>query len=369
MKEFPKSTRSVEGSFSEEEQQHRVFPKEKGQMKQEIILPPLSVILEVTNECNLCCVYCLNSSGPSPEDTIDNLDKYEIFDLIDQLSAMGTVSAIVSGGEPFLREDLFEILEYTHGKLSVGLSTNGYFLDKGNVTKLLSVGVAGVNVDIHSCDPDVHDSITGKKGSFRRAVQGIENCLEAGIKCGVNTTLTRMNLSTMNRMVDSVLDLKVDYFIVNKFIPIGRGKLASGNLALSAEEYKKAMVNLYKKKEELKDKLPIQICHDPHESVVLKQKTHFFSGCIAGLGWCRITSQGYVYACPFLPITLGNIREKNLKDIWKNSPVLKKLRTKENLKGECSICGHKYDCGGCRANAYAYKKDFLASDPYCYIQQ
>lgn len=356
----------VRVTTAEGPQLKKVIIDEKGQKITEDIPGPLSAVLELTNRCNLECVCCLNNSGPSV-DTSTELKLPEIYDIIDQLSAMGTTGITLSGGEPFLRREIFDIIEYARQKMFVSFSTNGLLLDKKTADNLCKEGIAGVIVDIHSCDAALNDAITKRKGSFKKAVQGVKNCLEAGVVCSINTTVTKMNMDTIEDTINFALELGVD-MVINKFIPVGRGDVNREKLVLSLDEYRDVVTLLYEKKKALETTMDIQVCHIPYESLLLDQG--IFTGCDAGLMLCKITPQGEVYTCPFLPISVGNIREQSFADIWRTSPspVLKALRTRKGLKGKCATCEHTEKCGGCRANAYAYTDDFLESDPYCIIQ-
>jgi len=352
-------------SLTEEGPQYKkVYLDENGERVIEDLKGPLSAIVEVTGKCNLECAICLNNSGPSVSSK--QLSFERICTLIDELSALSTTSITLSGGECFLRKDIFDIFEYARTRMPVTFSTNGTLLTEKTVGNLLEDGIAGVIVDIHSCNQEIHDHVTGVKGSFTKAHQGVKTCLEAGIPCSIDMTVTKMNMSTLEETIDFAYNLGVD-MVVNKFIPTGRGKVNREKLELTQKEYKKVLSLFYEKQKALKDTMRLQFDHIPYESLLLDQNT--FTGCDAGLNVCKITPEGEVHACPFLPVSVGNVLEQSFTEIWQTTPstTLQKLRKRQYLKGKCSVCDHRTPCGGCRAFAYACTDDFLEEDPSCIV--
>lgn len=346
-------------------QYKKVSLDEQGEPVIEDIEGPVSAIIEVTNRCNLECVICLNNSGPAVDNTMLSFEK--ICDIIDELHAMNTTGISLSGGEPFLRNDIFEIFEYARTRLPVTFSTNGTLLTNEMVQRLCEDGLAGIIIALHSCIPSVHDAMTRVKGSFQKALSAVEMCLDAGVNCVTNMTLTQMNSSTMDETIDFVLNLGCD-MVINKFLPIGRGKKNQAKLNLSLEEYRRVVIHLYERKKELRDQMDLQVGHIPYESLLANEK--YFSGCDAGINVCKITPSGDVHTCQFMPFSIGNIFEQSFSDLWRESPspLLTRLRTRSGLKGACAACKYTDLCGGCRASAYAYTGDFMEADPYCFIR-
>lgn len=347
-------------------QYKKVSLDEKGEPVIENITGPVSAILEVTGTCNLECMICLNNSGPIVEDAVMSFEK--ICEIIDELHAMNTTGISLSGGEPFLRKDIFDIFEYARTRLPVTFSTNGTLLTDDRVDRLCKDGLAGVIIALHSSTPSIHDAITGVRGSFHRALSGVKMCLDAGVNCVTNMTLTRMNVSTMDETIDFVVRLGCD-MVINKFLPIGRGKENQTALNLSLDEYRKAVTHLYERKKELQDQIDLQVDHIPYESLLIHEK--YFSGCDVGINVCKITPSGDVHTCQFIPFPIGNLYEQTFEDLWRESPspLLLRLRSRSDLKGACTTCRYTDLCGGCRASAYAYTGDFMETDPYCFIEE
>jgi radical SAM protein with 4Fe4S-binding SPASM domain len=346
-------------------QYKKVFQDEQGQPIIEDITGPVSAILELTNRCNLECVICLNKSGLTVDSPMVPFEK--ICEIIDELYAMNTTGISLSGGEPFLRKDIFDIFEYARDKLPVTFSTNGTLLTENMVERLCEDGLAGIMIALHSCNPRIHDTITGVKGSFQKALHGVEICMDAGVNCVTNMTLTQINAATLNETIDFVQQWGCD-MVVNKFLPIGRGKENQTTLNIPLEEYRELVTHLYRRKKELKGHMDLQVDHIPYESILSQES--YFSGCDAGINVCKITPSGNVHTCQFIPLPIGNVYEQSFRSIWKDSPssLLTLLRRRSGLTGTCATCRHVDLCGGCRASAYAYTGDIMGPDPYCIIE-
>jgi radical SAM protein with 4Fe4S-binding SPASM domain len=235
------------------------------------------------------------------------------------------------------------------------------------VERLCEDGLAGIIIALHSSNPWIHDAITGVKGSFQKALHGIEICLDAGVNCVTNMTLTLMNAATLNETIDFVQQLGCD-MVVNKFLPIGRGRENQDALNVPLEEYRKLITHLYRRKEELEGQMDLQVDHIPYESILSQES--YFNGCDAGSNVCKVTSSGNVHTCQFIPLSIGNIHEQSFRSIWRDSPssLLTQLRMRSGLTGTCVSCDHTDLCGGCRASAYAYTGDIMGPDPYCIIE-
>jgi len=347
-------------------QYKKVSLDEQGDPLIEEITGPVSAIVEVTSKCNLSCLMCLNESGPAVD--VEILPFEKICTIIDELSAMNTTGISLSGGEPFLREDIVDIFEYARKKLPVTFSTNGTVLTKDMIEQICADGLAGIIIALHSSQPAIHDAMTGVKGSFHKALRGITMCLDAGVNCVTNMTLTRMNAPTLDETIDFVMDMGCD-MVVNKFLPIGRGKKNQKSLNLPLEEYKTHITHLYRRKQTLADQMDLQVDHIPNESILTNG--HYYNGCDAGVNVCKITPAGDVHTCQFIPLPIGNIFTQSFEELWRESPspLLETLRVRSQLTGACATCGHTDLCGGCRASAYAYTGDIMGADPYCIMDE
>ncbi len=341
---------------------------------------PRLVALELTGRCNLSCVHCRASAA----DILDpnELKTEEVFRLIDDISSFSKPILILSGGEPLVREDVFDIARYARKKgLRVVLATNATLINKEIARKIKESGIGRVSISIDGATEESHDSFRGYKGAFKRSLRGIEELKKAGIEFQINTTITKRNVHELEKIYQLAVKLGAKAFHVFLLVSTGRGEDLKGE-ELSKEEYEEVLNWMFEKMRKENSPFMKATCA-PHFFRVVYQRAkreglkvsdilkseHAFSrhtrGCLAGIGFAFISRYGEVNPCGYLPIKVGNIREKSFKDIWFNSEIFKKLRDLSNLKGKCGICEFKRVCGGCRARAYALKGDYLEEEPYC----
>jgi radical SAM protein with 4Fe4S-binding SPASM domain len=345
---------------------------------------PFIVSWNVTLRCNLKCPHCyINAKEKLPEE----LSTKEAKMLIDQIAEVSRPLLILSGGEPLLRLDLFEIIHYGKTKgFRIGVGSNGTLIDWETARRFKEAGVDTVSISLDSIRPEKHDSFRGVIGSWEKAVNAIKALRASGIVTQVNTTITLENYSEINQILDFCDKLGVENFHLFFLVPIGRGAKMKD---ISPEMYESIMREIMKNMDRYRLNIKftcapqyMRIAHQTGASVRHIRAT--MRGCIAGLYYCRIYPTGEVTPCPYLPIKLGNIREKSFKEIWLTSKVLEDLRHFERLKGKCGLCEYREVCGGCRARAYGLSSmintcgglhepsalvgDYLAEDPYCCYQ-
>jgi radical SAM protein with 4Fe4S-binding SPASM domain len=236
---------------------------------------------------------------------------------------------------------------------------------------------------------ETHDEFRGIKGAWKKTVEGIKNCVDAGIDTCVATTATHYNLKEIPKLMEfAEKELFANRFIVFNYVPTRRGKEIVEE-DLSPEEREELLDFLYSKLIDPNCRLdvfstapqyavsslkyaegPAVATHFTNKEAMellrgrTKTLTEFIGGCGAGRLYCGLEPNGDVQPCVFIPIKIGNIREQSLIDIWRNSPVLKEIRDREKFEG-CGKCDYKYVCGGCRARAYGYFNDLKAPDPSC----
>lgn len=341
---------------------------------------PRLISWNMTLRCDLRCPHCYIDAGERGKGELNTTEGKM---LIDQISEISKPTLILSGGEPLLRDDLFEIARYaTDRGLGVAMGTNGTLITDSVAEKLRSSGVKAVAVSLDSCMAEKHDEFRGVKGAWKRALEGIDACMRNDISVQVNTTVTQQNYDEIDDIMALAEKHGATAFHLFFLVPTGRGKEMED---ISAEMYEHMLTDILGKIANAKYKLDIRPVCAPQFMRIASQKgldlTKWSRGCIAGLSYCRIYPTGEVTPCPYLPITLGNILETHFKNIWFHSPVLKALRDFDRLKGKCGICEYRKICGGCRARAYGLTSfvdvcgglqepselsgDFLAEEPWC----
>ena len=342
-------------------------------MKQ--VLPRL-IAWELTSACNLECVHCRASAAKEPDP--NELSTEEAKRFIDDIANFAKPVIILTGGEPLIRDDIYEIAQYGSDRgMRMVLATNGVLITQDVARRLKSRGIQRVSISIDGASAKTHDDFRGMSGAFDGALKGIEALKTVGMSVQVNTTITRRNLDEMPKILDLALELGADALHIFMLVPTGRGEILR-NEEIPPEEYERALNWFY----DVQKETPIQLkatCA-PHyfrimyqrakqEGAPIDMEKEGFSamtrGCLGGTSFCFVSKVGEVYPCGYLPALAGNIREQPFEEIWRDSKVFNDLRDVDKLKGKCGRCGFKRVCGGCRARAYAKTGDYLVEEPYC----
>ena len=327
----------------------------------------------VTRRCDLACSHCYLPAVTEKEALIasssNELTTKEAFLLIDQIAHVNPeVMLILSGGEPLLREDIFDLSRYATGKgMMVVVGSNGLLIDDAAAKKLRQSGVSGISISLDSASPEIHDSVRSCAGAWESAVAAITHCRDAGLAVQINAVVTTKNYDEMPALISYSRGLGAQVFSPFFLVCTGRGEELSD---ISPEQHEKVL-SIIAEVQGSCDDMKIRtrcaptmrrILHERNPgSPLLKIGT---GRCLAGLSYCRISPEGDVTPCPYMPLSAGNVREREFKTIWENSELFDSLR-KPALTGKCGECAFRLLCGGCRARAYAATKDHLAEDPWC----
>jgi len=344
---------------------------------------PLVVSWNVTLKCNLKCSHCYINAQDADFGNELSTDAAKM--LIHQITEVSRPLLILSGGEPLLREDIYEIIRYGADRgLRMGMGSNGMLIDDEAARKLKDAGMWTVAISLDSSIPERHDEFRGVKGCWKHAVNAIKALKNAGLQVQVNCTVTQQNYDEIDEIMALAEDLGVDNFHLFFLVPTGRGNELED---ITPRMYEDMITSTLTKT--TKYKLNVKPSCAPQFMRVAKNQgvdmSRWVRGCMAGLYYCRIYPSGEVTPCPYMPVSLGNIRERSFKDIWFNSEVFRSLRDFDQLKGKCGICDHREVCGGCRARAYGVtteqmdfcgalhkptkmQGDYLAEDPWCIYQ-
>ncbi|OEU47348.1 MAG: heme b synthase [Desulfobacterales bacterium C00003060] len=337
------------------------------------------VAWEVTRNCNLSCIHCRAAAtkGPYP----DELDTDASLALLDQISDVGKPIVILTGGEPLLRSDIFELARFGSRKgLRMVMAPNGTLITEGNAEEMASAGIQRISISLDGATSESHDRFRQVDGAFEGALNGIHWAKQAGVDFQINTTITQQNIEEIPRIQDLAVKLGAVAHHIFLLVPTGRGKYIADQ-GISAEQYEQTLNWFY----DQRDKAPLQLkatCA-PHYYRILRErareegktvtfKTHGLDavtrGCLGGTGFCFISNTGIVQPCGFLDLNCGNILEKPFGVVWNESEIFKTLRDYNKLKGKCGRCEYRKVCGGCRARAYEATGDYLAEEPLCLYQ-
>lgn len=325
------------------------------------------VAWELTRSCNLACSHCRASSKHGPY--LNELTTKECFKVIDDIVAFSKPIVILTGGEPLLRKDLFEIIEYGRKKgLTLVMAPNGTLLNYENIKKIISSGIKRISVSLDGPDADTHDNLRQVPGAFEQSCSGIKKAKTAGLEFQINSTVTKRNVAKLAQIMTLAKDLGAKAHHIFLLVPTGRAKEMVDD-ELSPQEYEKTLEFLAECKKT--SPIEIKITCAPHFNRILAQN-HIESastlkgrGCMGGTGFCFISHIGDVQPCGYLDIQCGNVRNLSLKEIWLNSEVFNNIRNWDKYIGKCGKCEFKQVCGGCRARAYAKYNNYLGPEPYC----
>jgi putative heme d1 biosynthesis radical SAM protein NirJ2 len=320
----------------------------------------------ITKRCNLYCKHCYRDS--SSEYFSGELNTNEGKKLIDQIASAGFKILILSGGEPLMREDLCILASHAKEKgLIPVLGTNGTLITENRAKELKESGIMAAGVSIDFLDPKKHDEFRNVQGSFQKTIEGIENCLKAGIRVQINTTVTKDNKDEILDITDFAKKIGATSHHPFFLVEVGRGKNLKKE-ALEKHQYIEMINTILNKQLEIDIELK-PTCAPQFMSLAKKRdmKMRFSRGCLAGISYCCILPNGDVHICPYLPIKVGNIRQVDFDKIWKENKIFNDLRDFEKYKGKCGSCKDISVCGGCRARAFITTGDYLEEDPVCTI--
>lgn len=337
------------------------------------------VAWETTRRCNLSCKHC--RAAAEDHEYNDELSTKEAKKLLDEIAKVGSPIIILTGGEPLLREDIFELSEYGDKLgLKMVMAPNGTLVTEENALLMKKSGIKRISVSIDGSSEKSHDEFRGVKGAFKSAMQGIENAKKAGIEFQLNTTITKDNINEIPDILNLAVELGAAAHHIFLLVPTGRGKYIAEK-TIDAKTYEKTLNWFY----DQRDKVPLQLkatCA-PHYYRILRQRAKregvdvnfqtfgldaVTRGCLGGIGFCFISHTGQVQPCGFLELDCGNVRQNTFEEIWENSKIFNDLRDYEKLKGKCGICSYNDVCGGCRARAYEATNDHMEEEPFCLYQ-
>lgn len=334
------------------------------------------VAWEITRNCNLSCIHCRASATNGPYD--GELDTEASIRLLDQIADTGSPIVILTGGEPLLRPDIFDIAKYgTKKGLRMVMAPNGTLITESTAKKLVDSGIKRISISIDGPLKESHDSFRGVDGAFDSALRGIGFAKEAGLEFQINTTITKLNLKYIPQIQDLAVSLGAVAHHIFLLVPTGRGKYIIDQ-EISAQEYEKTLNWFYDQRE--KTPLQLKATCAPHYYRILRQRAKqdgqvvtyesygldaVTRGCLGGTGFCFISHRGIVQPCGFLNINCGDVTETSFEKIWNLSEDFISLRNFDKLKGKCGICEFKRVCGGCRARAFEATGDYMAEEPLC----
>jgi radical SAM protein len=345
---------------------------------------PFTIAWEITRACAFACKHCRADAQHKPDP--DELTTVESLALIDRLAAFGNPILIFTGGDPMMRRDLFELIEYATSKgLRCSLTPTATALPTiERLEKAKQTGIRRIAISLDAPTGEVHDEFRQVTGSWDRTMKILHNANQVGMSVQVNTTVTTFNVDTLPSMVPFIEQVNAVQWSVFFLVPTGR---AQARWMISPEEHEETFNWLY----ELSQDAPFDIkatAAPMYRRVAIDRKkaesnggepvsfqgagfqyedglNRPMKGVNDGNGFLFISHTGEIMPSGFLPIDCGNVRDKDVVDVYRHHPVFKDLRNYEKLKGKCGVCEYRDLCGGQRGRAFGITGDYMETDPAC----
>ncbi len=350
--------------------------------------PPGPVVIwNLIRRCNLKCKHCYSISGDV--DFPGELSTSEVFKVMDELKAFGVPVLILSGGEPLLRPDIFDISQRAKDMgFYVGLSSNGTLIDKDNIKQIAKIGYDYVGVSIDGLKK-THDAFRRREGGFDEALRGIRLCRDHGIKAGMRFTATMDNAHEFPSLLDLAEAEGVEKFYLSHLVYAGRGNKNRGDdarrdltrsvmdilFARAWEDARNGGTREFVTGNNDADGVYLLFWvrqNFPHLEDHIRAKLVQWGGNSSGVNVANIDNMGNVHPDTFWwHYDLGNVKERPFGEIWQDTsdPVMAGLKAKpRTIQGRCGACSHFDICGGnTRVRAMQLTGDPWAEDPACYL--
>ena len=339
--------------------------------------PPLRLVAwEVTRSCNLACKHCRAEAHPEPYP--GEFSTAEATALIDTFPQTGSPIIILTGGEPLLRPDVFELAQHARGKgLRCVMAPNGTLITPEKARQMRESGITRCSISIDGAEAASHDLFRGTPGAFADSMRGIGYLKDQGIEFQLNTTVTKANLSSFKKIFSLAQQLGAAAWHIFLLVPMGRAANLTEQV-ISAAEYEEVLNWFYDFRKSTS--MHLKATCAPHYYRIMRQRAKeeglavtpqsfgmdaLTRGCLGGTGFCFISHTGQVQPCGYLELDCGNVRETPFPEIWRSSKHFIEFRTPAEYKGKCGSCEYHRVCGGCRARAHSLTGDHLAEEPLC----
>jgi radical SAM protein with 4Fe4S-binding SPASM domain len=363
-----------------------------------------SISWNLTRRCNLECAHCYMSASAGA-DTRGELTTDECRRVIDEIAEINpNVFLILTGGEPLLRRDIWDIAAYAGAKrFTTVLGTNGVLLREREAKLMRERDVLGASISLDSVDAARHDRFRGLPGAWDGAVRATKILGDAGLDFSLHMSVTDWNVDEVPAMIDLARELGAKVLNFFFLVRTGRGRALTD---IAPDQYERILTHLariqgvgdgspawvqrrlgrataseppfedpWSAPIGRRDGLLIRAKCAPHFRRIIYQlnpaspllMNYAHGSCPAGKYYCRITPDGDVTPCPYMPVAAGNLRATSFAALWRTAPVFGDLRDPK-LGGRCGACEFSKICGGCRCRAYATYGDYLAEDPACGYQ-
>ncbi|MDD2319287.1 MAG: radical SAM protein [Geobacteraceae bacterium] len=339
---------------------------------------PKWIAWEVTQRCNLKCVHCRCSA--TEDSSEGDFTSEEGKRLLRDIAEFSKPVVVLSGGEPLLRPDIFELASFgTSLGLRMCMATNGALVNDEICRCMQEAGIRMVSLSLDGSTAAIHDDFRQCSGAFDGAVRAAEVFRRNGQKFLINSSFTKRNQADIPNVFRLAKSLGAVAWYLFMIVPTGRGEEILDEL-ISKEDYEQILEWHYQQ-EKNEDAILMRPTCAPHyyrvvpqrakaEGITFERRSLSFStgggkGCIAAQSICLIDCFGNVKPCSYFPRSAGNVKQTPFREIWENSALFRELRDFKSYKGKCGVCEFLNVCGGCRARADAVYGDYLEEEPFC----
>lgn len=314
----------------------------------------LTVCLELTYRCNEKCIHCYVDDQESGAGEMSFSDYRTLLDEIRELGCMGV---LLTGGEPTLHRDFFEIAFYARQiGLMVDIYTNGLYVDDGMMDRLISLRPNSISFSFYGGKAEVHDAVTGVPGSFEKSLKTMMTCKCAGIDTFIKTVVMRQNAGGYEELLK--LGKRLDIRVMSSLtvMPTHRGKPAGAYRLMDPEEYRRI--------------LELEYRYGLHGTEPMEGERGDYV-CASGLDALSVNPWGEIYACNANPIVLGTVRGDGIRNVWNTSEALRGIRNLKfhQISGNCGACADKNWCGICLGNALRENGSLKPCSDTCMISR
>jgi radical SAM protein with 4Fe4S-binding SPASM domain len=341
--------------------------------------PPLVVAWEVTRACPLACRHC-RATAQRLAHPAELTEREGLSFVTDLATGFPGAVLILTGGEPLTRPDLLTLAaEGRRRGLQIALSVDvGWLLTPETCAALRETGIGRVSFSLHFPDAERSDRFASTPGFFEAALEGLANLRAAGVPFQLHTSVMRGSAALLPQLHRVAARLGAAGWELFFLVPTGRASGLAGE-ELAPAEHERVLRWLYRVQRS--SPFPVkQICAphfrrvevqearsrgEPRPARLTVRLSAMSRGCLAGNGFAFVSHVGDVCGCGFLPLSVGNVRDRPFSELYREAPLFAAFRDPSRLGGACGACEYRARCGGCRARAYAASGDPLAEEPDC----
>ena len=332
------------------------------------------VVWRCTRNCVGNCMYCSYTKEYAKD---QELNTEEAKKMVDEMQSSAHEWFGISGGEPLIRNDVFDVIAYAEKEydMKVSFITSGFAWDEERFDKLHKYEVhTAISIDGNK----ESNEIIRRKGSYDKAVNAMKKLGSVGLLDCLVTTMTKYNIKHMAHPARLSRGIQSSMLVYHNLVPVGRAGSNMPDLAPTPEQYEEAFNEIYDIQRKLYGKVKVNV-YSPFYARIVRQKNPvdfwewyhegYLGRCTIGGNYIGITENGDYRSCGFHEgYRIGNVKDKKLTTAWdelQHSELHLKLRDKSNIKGRCGVCEYREICGGCRTRAEYYTGDLFESDPAC----